>query len=72
METKVCKKCGRELPLDQYFRNKAMKDGHDSQCKECKTAYTLEYQKKVSCPQARVGQRERENRVREEVQGLHE
>lgn len=58
METKVCKKCGRELPLDQYFRNKAMKDGHDSQCKECKTAYTLEYQKKY---RARKREQAKEN-----------
>lgn len=58
METKVCKKCGRELPLDQFFRNKAMKDGHDSQCKECKTAYTLEYQKKY---RARKREQAKEN-----------
>ena len=58
METKVCKKCGRELPLDQYFRNKATKDGHESQCKECKTAYTLEYQKKY---RARKRERAKEN-----------
>ena len=58
METKVCKKCGRELPLDQYFRNKATKDGHDSQCKECKTAYALEYQKKY---RARKREQAKEN-----------
>lgn len=58
METKICRKCGRELPLDQYFRNKAMKDGHDSQCKECKTAYTLEYQKKY---RARKREQAKEN-----------
>lgn len=58
METKVCKKCGRELPLDQYFRNKATKDGHDSQCKECKTAYTLEYPKKY---RARKREQAKEN-----------
>lgn len=58
METKVCKKCGRELPIDSFFKNKLMKDGHESQCKECKTAYALEYQKKY---RARKREQKKEN-----------
>ena len=33
--TKVCAKCGRELPLLQFSTNRRMKDGHQSECKEC-------------------------------------
>lgn len=35
METKVCKKCGRELPISEFYVHKEMSDGHLSFCKEC-------------------------------------
>lgn len=35
METKVCKKCGRELPISEFYVHKEMNDGHLSFCKEC-------------------------------------
>lgn len=46
IKTKVCKKCGRELPIENFYTNKSLKGGHDNTCKECKTAYTKEWQKK--------------------------
>lgn len=33
--TKKCIKCGRELPLDEFYTNKGTKDGHQNECKEC-------------------------------------
>ena len=38
-ETKVCKKCGRELPITEFALNKTSKDGHVGQCKDCINAY---------------------------------
>lgn len=35
METKICKKCGRELPISEFHKNKSKKDGYSSWCKEC-------------------------------------
>ncbi len=35
METKVCKRCGREFPLESFPASKKAKDGHLSVCKEC-------------------------------------
>ena len=46
METKVCKKRGRELPLENFYVNKSLKGGHDNTCKECKNTYAKEWQKK--------------------------
>ena len=46
METKVCTKCGRELPLENFYVNKSLKGGHDNTCKECKNTYAKEWQKK--------------------------
>ena len=34
-ETKICKKCGRELPLSEFYKSKTNKDGHMNACKEC-------------------------------------
>ena len=33
--TKVCTKCGRELPVTEFNRNRRMKDGRQSECREC-------------------------------------
>ena len=35
METKVCTRCGREMPLESFPTSKRAKDGHLSVCKEC-------------------------------------
>lgn len=34
--TKVCKTCGRELPLDQFPKHIKSRDGHDGVCMDCK------------------------------------
>lgn len=33
--TKKCFKCGRELPLDQFYKHKRMSDGHLNKCIDC-------------------------------------
>lgn len=39
MDTKICTKCGRELPIDAFpYRNKA-KNIRRSNCKECHNSY---------------------------------
>lgn len=37
-KVKVCKKCKRELPLNDiyFFKNKQLKDGFEGSCKECR------------------------------------
>lgn len=33
--TKVCKECGRELPIEQFRANPRCKDGHLDTCNDC-------------------------------------
>ena len=35
MPVKICNKCGRELPLDSFWKSAASPDGHIYHCKEC-------------------------------------
>jgi hypothetical protein len=39
VNTKVCKKCGRELPLDRFHTDSRMRDGHKNHCKDCLADY---------------------------------
>lgn len=41
--TKKCKKCGRELPLSEFYKHKRTADGHLSTCKECHNQYTKKW-----------------------------
>ena len=35
MENKICKRCGLSLPADNFYKNKASKDGLARLCKNC-------------------------------------
>lgn len=35
IKTKKCSKCGRELPVEEFHKNKSSKDGLYCYCKEC-------------------------------------
>jgi len=37
--SKVCTGCGRDLPLQFFYKRKAGLGGHDSRCKECIAEY---------------------------------
>ena len=41
-KTKVCSKCGRELPITEFALNKTSKDGHVGKCRDCVNAYQRE------------------------------
>ena len=55
--TKVCKTCGRELPIEQFAANVKSKDGHLGVCKECNFKARSESRKAVG--------KKREERIKE-------
>lgn len=44
--TKKCPKCGRELPITEFYTNIRNKDGLQDKCKECQKALYREYWKR--------------------------
>ena len=42
METKICSRCGRELPLENFNNKAASEDGKQSYCKDCVKAYNMQ------------------------------
>ena len=47
METKVCAKCGRELPIQEFYQNKKYSDGYFCYCKECHKALVTERRQRM-------------------------
>ena len=39
MDTKICSKCGRELPITEFHKGRGYKDGYNCWCKECVKQY---------------------------------
>ena len=48
METKICKCCGRNLPLDAFHRDRVLKDGHRNICKSCACKRSKECDKRLN------------------------
>lgn len=42
---KFCCDCKKNLPLDEFFKNRSTKDGYQSICKNCSKVRTQRYQK---------------------------
>lgn len=40
---KTCIDCGQSKPLDDFYKNKSMADGHLNKCKVCFSAYKKQY-----------------------------
>ena len=58
METKVCSKCGRELPTGEFYRNANTKDGLQSCCRACSNKMAAE------------SHRRKANKVKEQLKKL--
>lgn len=50
MQTKICKKCGKELPIDEFSKNSSTKDGYLSTCKMCRGTLNSNTPEFIHCP----------------------
>jgi CRISPR/Cas system-associated protein Cas10 (large subunit of type III CRISPR-Cas system) len=46
-DTQVCKRCGREKPIEDFVKDKRQADGHGAICKECDAARKREARRKM-------------------------
>ena len=46
IKTKVCRKCGQELPISEFTRKATAKDGLQCYCKTCNSKVATEYARK--------------------------
>lgn len=47
IKTKVCSRCGRELPLTEFSKNAQCRGGHSGVCKKCKTEQMRVYRRNL-------------------------
>ena len=48
---KKCSKCGRELPVSEFWKNASTEDGLQTYCKECGNVYARNLKKIYSNPE---------------------
>lgn len=41
--TKICKKCGKELPINCFHKDKGVVGGYKNTCKECQHKHEKQY-----------------------------
>jgi len=71
LKMKTCSKCKLELQLEQFSKNKKVKDGHKSQCKACEKIYREENKEKVS-ERMKKYYEENKEKVRERMKKYYE
>ena len=54
MNEKQCTRCKEIKPLDQYYKQKKMKDGKQTKCKECSKSDVVRWQQANQVTQRRV------------------
>jgi len=59
---KQCRKCGRNLPLNEYYEHAQMLDGHLNICKECTKKRVGEH-RRLNAGKIRQYDRQRGNRL---------
>lgn len=53
-KTKVCSKCGRELPVEMFSKASSNKDGLHNYCKPCSAEASRQYREKKEAERAAV------------------
>ena len=71
METKKCKKCGRELPVSEFYASDSTKDGLFSICKDCHRKKCRDNYRKVKAMGREIDWEERRYEIAKDMM-VHE
>ena len=71
MDTKICSKCGKELPLSDFYKNKAQPDGHSNYCKTCQYEFLKKSRQRKVHPKVVQPKETPSGGGRTYAQGLH-
>lgn len=61
--TKICSRCGRELPISEFSKDKTKKDGLHTCCKQCRKQYYAEHREDILEKQKQYNTEHREDRL---------
>ncbi len=70
METKVCTRCGKELPLDAFNKSKKSKDGLQPWCRECQHDANANAPRRKRNPLAKYSLDELKQEIKSRVSNL--
>lgn len=48
INTKVCSRCGQELPLSEFPKSSRCRGGHSGVCKKCKVEQMRDYRRNLA------------------------
>ena len=68
-KTKKCSKCGRELSIDDFYKDNRAKDGLQSWCRGCRNKYNQTYKQTNS--QYKQHQMQYQNQYRNQFKGYY-
>ena len=71
METKVCTKCGKELPVSEFHKNNYSKDGLQYMCKACNSKTVKESRQRAKAKMEKPVQPIVEPQVKEPEHVMH-
>lgn len=70
MQTKICSRCKKELPISKFPKHKRSRDGLGAWCKECHREYNKVYQRthrKESCRRVRKWRRRNKEKINRRI-----
>jgi RNase P subunit RPR2 len=64
---KTCSKCGRLLPIDNFFTNNATKDKLSTNCKECALSYQVEFREKKKSEKSKKNKKSKKSNLKSAI-----
>jgi hypothetical protein len=70
MSTRICRKCKKEKPVEEFCKSNNKTSGKNKRCKECYNAYMRDYYKRSDEYKIKLHERDKEYRRRLRIEVL--